>query len=241
MMYYYYFIILFIVLYILYLFYYCIEIKYNNDKTSLDKDGFIVFNNIDNEDVLKILPENYQFLDYSYTIKGCTLSTFHRDVTSSQYIFKSKYPIYTYIVYKNDGYNSLLTVCPNSHKTTPFTFSKPINIYGDYNTSVLFNCDLLHAGALNHLKNLRYAKQYKIAHKDDLDLLKHLVNVHTEKKGNCDLSDNYEYISRKISLLFPYFFNHVLTSYLQEKQDNAFGVILTKIYGQNFYNNYNKL
>lgn len=225
-----------IIIYILYLLIYCIETKYNNKKTSLYNDGFIVFNNINNDDVLKYLPENYQFLNYSYTIKGCTLSTFHRDVTSSQYIFNSKYPIYTYIVYKNKGYNPLLSVCPKTHKTVPMSYSLPINIYGDYNTSILFNCDLLHAGSLNNLGNLRYAKQYKIIHKDDLCILKHLNNVHTLKIGECNISKNYEYISRKISMLFPYFFNHVLTSYLQEKQDNVLGLILTKIYGQNFYN-----
>lgn len=197
---------------VLYALKYLKEIKYNNYKTSLDKDGFIVFNNINNEDVLKYLPENYQFMNYSFTIKGCTLSTFHRDVTSSQYIFNSKHPIYTFIVYKNEGYNPLLSVCPESHKTVPFTYSKPINIYGQNKTSILFNCDLLHAGALNNLKNLRYAKQYKIIHKDDLEILNKLDNIHTEKIGDCNISDNYEYINRKISLLFPYFFNHVLTS-----------------------------
>jgi hypothetical protein len=233
-----YYIILLFIIFILYSLIYLREIKYNEYNTSLDKDGFIIFNNINNEDVLKYLPENYQILNYSYTIKGCTLSTFHRDVTSSQYILNSKHPIYTYIVYKNKGYNPLLSVCPKSHKTIPFTYSKPINIYGNYNTSVLFNSDLLHAGALNNLKNSRYAKQYKIVHKDDLEILSKLDNVHTEKIGNCNISDNYEYVSRKISLLFPYFFNHVLTSYLQEKQDNILGVILEKIYGQNFYNKY---
>lgn len=235
-----YFIIILFIVYSLFSLIYFKETYYNNENTSLDKDGFIVFNNINNEDVLKYLPENYQFLDYSYTIKSCTLSTFHRDVTSSQYIFKSKYPIYTYILYKNKGNNPLLTVCPNSHKTVPFSYSIPININGDYNTSVLFNCDLLHAGALNDLGNLRYAKQYKIIHKDDLDILKHLSNVHTEKIGNCKISKKLEYISRKISILYPYFFNHVLTSYLQEKQDNILGVII-EMYGQNFYNNKNKI
>ena len=43
-----------------------------------------------NVELLKHLPKDYVFLNYEYEIKGRTLSTFHRDVTSSQYEFNTK-------------------------------------------------------------------------------------------------------------------------------------------------------
>ncbi len=70
--------------------------------------------------------------------------------------------------------------------------------------------------------------------------VKQLHNVHTEKIGECNISYMHEYIGRKLSIVFPYFFNHILTSYLQEKQDNVLGLLFDKIYKQDFYNNYNK-
>jgi hypothetical protein len=37
-------------------------------------------------DILEKLPTGYEFIDYSYKIKNTSLSYFHRDVTSSQYM-----------------------------------------------------------------------------------------------------------------------------------------------------------
>ncbi len=78
--------------------------------------------------ILQKLPKDYAFIDYSYTIKNTSLSYFHRDVTSSQIIYKSTHPIYTVIIYKNDG--ELLSICPGSHSTYPFVNSPIINIHG---------------------------------------------------------------------------------------------------------------
>ena len=119
-------IIIFILILILIL-YFTYEGKYNTKyKPSLKHDGFIFLNSQNKDNVLKHLPKGYQFINYKYTIHGCTLSTFHRDVTSSQYIYKTKYPTYTFITYKHQG--SGLSVCPGSHKTTPLLFTHPINV-----------------------------------------------------------------------------------------------------------------
>lgn len=205
----------------------------NNDKVplSLEKDGLVLMENPSKHDVLQELPEGYVFLDYEYTINGCTLSTFHRDVTSSQYIFKTKHPVYTFITYDYDG--SALTVCPGSHKTVPILYSRPVTINAK---SVLFNCDVVHAGSMNIDKKPRRAVQYKLAHKDDVDKLKHLTGIRKVKNGDCDKRNNVviDALYRKLSILFSYVINHHMTPYLQDRHSN----LLCKIIGEErcFYN-----
>jgi hypothetical protein len=163
-----------------------VEIKAGSDyKPNLETDGFILMDRPIADKVLEKLPEGYTFLDYRYTIEGCTLSTFHRDVTSSQYIFKTKHPVYTFITYDYDG--PALSVCPGSHQTAPFLMNRPVIINSN---SVLFNCDVVHAGSLNLDKKPRRAIQYKIAHRDDLEKLKHLDGIDKVKKGDCDKRNN---------------------------------------------------
>jgi len=203
---------------------------------TIENDGYVVFNENNLNNVLKHLPPNYVFIDYIYQIKGCTLSTFHRDVTSSQYIFNTKYPIYTYITYNNDG--ALLSICPSSHKTTPFLFNPPVIIKGNKGTSILFNCDVIHAGAINEFGNKRHVTQYKICHIDDLEKLAHLKGINIIKKGKCEDNKNYEYLLRKISLFFPFIFNHLFTKLLQDKpeKDSMIEYIITTFYIGDFYN-----
>ena len=205
--------------------------KFENDLAS---NGFVVFHDHNFNSIKQHITDDYVILNYEYVIKGCSLSTYHRDVTSSRYVFKTRHPVYTYIQYFNDG--PLLSVCPKSHKTTPFNFNRPITINGTQNTAILFNCDLLHAGCINQFGDKRIVKQYKIAHKDDLDKLKHLQDIKKVKVGECDISPTYEYLCRKISLQFPYLFNHVLTPYLQSNHDTLLNTILLNIYGRSFYN-----
>jgi hypothetical protein len=212
---------------------------YEKDDTSsslrtLNDDGYVVIPNATKEKALHFLPHNYVFLDYTYIIEGCSLSTFHRDVTSSQYIFNTQYPTYTFIVYKNAG--SLLTVCPSSEKTIPFCFSQPVTIIGEAGTGVLFDCDLLHTGTFNNKDKSRYVEQYKIVHISDLEKMKHLQGIHITKSGNCDISYIYEWLTRKLSLGFPFLFNHVLTPYLQDKQPGYLGDTAIALYGREFYN-----
>ena len=228
-----------------------VEYKYTKKTTNLEKDGFTILGKVKNEHCLKILPKGYEFINYKYSIKGCSLSTFHRDVTSSQYIFKTKHPIYTFARYLNTGPH--LSVCPGSHKTVPFLFSNPYTVHGKKGDCYLFNCDLIHAGALHNFNNKRYMEQYKIAHIDDIKTIKNnhgrcsgsfcvkdLHNNYTEKKGDCNINKNYEIFTRKLSLHFSFLGNHILTKYLQKNQNNFFNKIIVYLNGRSFYNNKSK-
>ena len=224
---------LLVIVLIIYIIYFLHETNYVRDTNNLDKNGFVILEK--KNDIYNYIPSKYEFLNYKYTIKGCTLQTFHRDVTSSQYIFKTKHPVYTYIEYYNKG--PVLSVCPGSHKTVPFLFQKAKTIYNkNKKIGILFNCDLIHAGALNNLGNKRYAIQYKLVHIDDYDKLKHLNNINkiTEYENNNFIKN---YILRKISLLFSYPINHIFTKYLQNNQNNIINNISNKILDIKFYNN----
>lgn len=201
--------------------------------SDLETDGFLKFGNIQKGQVLAYLPEGYKFLNYQYEINGCSISTFHRDVTSSQYIFKTKYPVYTYLVYHNKG--PQLSVCRGSHKSVPFLYSLPETINGNEGDSYIFNCDLVHAGAINTFGDKRKVQQYKIAHISDMDKLITLHNVFKSKKGNCDISCGYEIFCRKVSLIFCFIINHLFTPYLQSKKKSLINDILVRIYGRSFY------
>ncbi len=221
-----------IIVLILLLIIYTIEcVAPSSYKPSLKKDGFILMDRPSRNEILDKLPEGYMFLDYMYTIHGCTLSTFHRDVTSSQYIFKTKYPVYTFITYKYDG--PALSVCPGSHMTTPMLYSRPITINAN---AILFNCDVVHAGSMNLKKKPRTAVQYKIAHKDDIEKLKHLNGIHKEKDHDCNKRNNtvLDILYRKLSITFSYIINHHMTPYLQDRKSST----LCKLIGEErcFYN-----
>ena len=211
-------------------------------KTDLEKDGYIVLPNADITRVLSHLPKGYVFLQYKYTIRGCSLSTFHRDVTSSPYLYNTSHPVYTFILYRNSG--PLLSVCPGSHRTTPFLYSSPITIHGkekDMPVGVLFHCDLVHAGSvyagsINNNGNTRYVEQYKIAHVDDVSKLTHLQHINTQRTGNCNISYWYEIVTRKCSWIFSHIFNHHFTPYLQNRPDTHMGKMLLSLYGRDFYN-----
>ena len=182
------------------------EKPYIFKETSLNIEGFKIFNHDNINDIIKTnLSKDYILMDYLYIIKGCTISTFHRDITSSSYIFKTKYPVYTLISYYNNG--PLLTLCPESHTTTPFLFQPPVIIHGKPKTTILFNCDIVHAGAMNNFGSNRLAIQRKICHKDDLIKIKHLIGINKTSIGKCDgkNNNNYTYILRKLSLFFFFF------------------------------------
>lgn len=152
------------------------------------------------QDVLKQLPEGYCFIDYKYTIENSALSTFHRDVTSSQYIYKTKNPVYTAIVYNYSG--ELLSFCLGSNYTYPFVWSRITNISGNKGTVFLFDCDLLHAGCDNHCLIKREVLQYKICHKDDIDKLHSLQGVNKIKIEKECVVSIYSSIIRKASYYF---------------------------------------
>ena len=211
---------------------------------SIKEEGFEVFNinkskfytnkqKIFNK-ILKKLPNNYQFLDYEYKIINSTLYTFHRDVTSSQ---KLLHPSYTVIIYFTETNNKLIEICPNSNKQT-FIISDPITIYGRKHgggRAVLFNADIVHAGAINETSE-RLAFQYKICHKDDINKLKHLSGQFIEKENKIrhfTLSDKIiSFLSHKTILLF----DTDLGKILEFKTNNFIINKISKLISIDFYN-----
>lgn len=165
----------------------------NQNTRTLDRDGFCILNM---EDVLSKLPCGYQFLDYVYQIDDGTLSTFHRDVTSSKTIYHTTYPVYTLIHYLYDG--ELLSVCPGSHRS--LFVGRILNLEGKAGTCFLFDGDLLHAGRNNHCQE-RHVVQYKLCHKDDLDKLAHLQGIRAHKREACQ-DTLYATFVRKMSYYF---------------------------------------
>ena len=192
------------------------------------------------KDILRELPEGYLFLDYLYQIKNGTLSTFHRDVTSSSYIFHTKYPVYTAILYKYDG--ALFSFCPGSHRTYPFVWSRITNIHGYRGTVFLFDSELLHAGAMNESSE-RQLVQYKICHVEDIPKLESLSGIRASNDTTVDgtRDSNISFwgkTMRKIS----YFLEMPIHCFLyplmmkRENSDNIIGKIQSWI-PISFYNN----
>lgn len=207
---------------------------------TIERDGYVVVENTSPVKILEYLPDGYVLLDYKYSIKGCALSTFHRDVTSSQYVYKTKHPTYTYIVYANTG--DLLSIAPNSNKTVPFLWTRAVIVSGKSGTGVLFDCDMIHAGAMHQFGMERYAEQYKLCHVEDLSRLTHLSGVNKSTSTKCDVNPNvFEYayvcVLRKMSLMCPYITNHMFTNLLQTRQENIIGKMIDAFFIGDFYNN----
>ena len=239
-------IIIIIVAYILYYFREYNETIYTENNRTLEKDGIVIlykenYNNMDevsndelSYDVMSYLPEDYIFLDYMYKIDNSAIFTFHRDITSSQKIFKTKYPVYTLIIYKADG--CLLSYCPGSHKSYPFVWSHIVNLKGRKGTAVLFDCEILHAGCINHCRP-RTIIQYKLCHKDDIKLLNSLQGIYKEKKEVCNNSFTNRCL-RKLSYYFEFPINYYLSPFMMKKYDpNTFSGYLQTLIPISFYNN----
>jgi len=186
-------------------------------------------------DILSILPSDYIFIDYVYKIRNSALSTFHRDVTSSQHICNTKYPVYTLILYKYDG--DLLSICPKSNQSYPFVWTRIVNIRGKTGTVFLFDSNILHAGCMNECK-CRNVIQYKLCHKSDLPKLTTLQGVKMEKSYKCNNS-TYNLIIRKISYYFEFPINYIFTPLMIKREDS--NTIIGKVQSLiplNYYNNY---
>ena len=67
------FILLLILIYLIYSYILTIKNVNNNKNPSLKKDGYLILKNMKKENILNILPHGYCFLDYKYSIKGCSL------------------------------------------------------------------------------------------------------------------------------------------------------------------------
>ena len=188
-------------------------------------------------DILRELPEGYQFMDYIYKIENNSLSTFHRDVTSSKSIFKTKYPVYTVILYKYDG--ELFSFCPRSNHTYPFVWSLITNVSGKKGTVFLFDSDLLHAGG-NPSGIKREVVQYKVCHLEDLERLRELSGVRMDKKelsGENSFSISNAFL-RKASYFFEMPINYFCYPLMIKRQnsDHWIGKIQSWI-PIDFYNN----
>ena len=51
------------------------------------------------DDPLDYLDNGYILMNYKYVLEGPALSTYHRDVTSSKTVFKTRHPTYTFFKY----------------------------------------------------------------------------------------------------------------------------------------------
>jgi len=246
---------IFIIFVVVFFCFYFIEIHEKTgeviEKYTLENDGICILfnpeyatksmhnnnkNNALTQDILNKLPEGYVFLDYIYKIENSSLSTFHRDVTSSKQIFHTKYPVYTAILYKYSG--ELLSFCPGSNFTYPFVWSRIRNISGESGTVFLFDCDILHAGCDNECKLKREVLQYKICHKDDLEKLKELSGINVVKIEKECKTTIWNKIIRKTS----YFLEMPINTFLyplmikREKANTIIGKIQEFI-PISFYNN----
>ena len=201
---------------------------YNNYYFSLETDGFEVCKiNINTyttnkiqifKEILNKLPDDYVFLDYEYKIINSTLYTFHRDVTSSQRFQELLYPSYTFIIYLTDG--KLLSICPGSYKQK-YIINNPITISGISGTSILFNADSVHAGAMNTTSE-RVAIQYKICHKSDIDKINHLNSQIIEKK---EAKRKFSWIDKylcRLSHKYIPLFDTKIGRIIEQKTDNVF-------------------
>ena len=236
------FLIVFILLHV-YFFFESEETTVNSTRT-LENDGFCCFmstklNGKSREEerskTLRRLPLDYVFLDYEYVIYSAALSTFHRDVTSSQRLYDCDNPVYTLIVYEYEG--DLLSICPASERTWPFVWTRIVNLSGSRGTCVLFNSEILHAGLPNQCRP-RFARQYKICHKDDIKKLEHLQGVRAKKDTEC-IDDLGSKVKRKISYYFAFLVNHVFYPFLMQKWgDNTWmGQMQSWLPDHQFYNN----
>jgi len=224
------FITLFIILYFIYYFQENDEDYHIAMKTrTIEKDGFcILYHPIYafktyhmpctelKQAVLYRLPPGYLFIDYVYKINNASLSTFHRDVTSSKYLLKTKHTVYTLILYKYDG--ELLSLCPGSNKTYPFVWSTILNLNGKSGTAVLFDSELLHAGRTNQCKNRRVI-QFKLCHKDDLEKLESLQGVSMEKDEVCENTFS-SMVRRRISYFFEMPIHYFAYKFMIKKEDS---------------------
>lgn len=188
------------------------------------------------KDILEKLPNGYVFIDYFYKIENSTLSTFHRDVTSSRHIYKTTYPVYTAILYKYSG--ELLSFCPGSNLTYPFVWSRITNISGESGSVFLFDSDILHAGYDNNCSIKREVLQYKICHKDDLEKLHSLSGIHVLKIEKYCKNSIRNNIIRKSSYYFEMPINTFLYP-LMIKRENTDSIIgkIQKWIPISFYNN----
>lgn len=208
--------------------------------TSLEKEGYVVLP--PGTPLLQTLPPGYELLDYEYTIRGTSLTTWHRDVTSGRRYHGARYPTYTAIRYDSPG--PMLSVVPGSHQTWPFAWEEARTLVIEKpGTIVLFDADLLHAGApsadavasrqaVASPPPRKQATQYKIVHHEDRATgnFQHLEGVRatsTEATPSACM--------RWLSWTFAWVSSTVGAAFQQRKESGWMGAI-QELFPQ-FYNN----
>ena len=199
---------------------------------SIETDGYLVLSP-DQAPTIDHLPKGYVFMDYVYTLLGPPLFTYHRDVTSSKTVFKTKYPTYTMIQYEYDG--NFLSVAQGSHAR--WTCGLPITLSGKKGTRILFDCDLVHGGVDCPAGVDRMAKQYKIIHKDDLHILNHLSGTSVCKRGTT-VSSFTQWWMRITSYVFVVPIQWIFLPLLHRQYIGGIFGFLQRLVPINHYNNY---
>ena len=174
---------------------------------SIETDGYLVLSP-DQAPTIDHLPKGYVFMDYVYTLPGPPLFTYHRDVTSSKTVFKTKYPTYTMIQYEYEG--NFLSVAPGSHAR--WTWGCPAGVD-------------------------RMAKQYKIIHKDDLHILNHLSGTSVCKRGTT-VSSFTQWWMRITSYVFVVPIQWIFLPLLHRQYIGGIFGFLQRLVPINHYNNY---
>lgn len=206
-----------------------------HELTSLKHDGYMVWTGTDKDVAQQFLGSDYVFLDYEYTIRGCSLSTWHRDVTSGQHYWDTIHPTYTLIHYKH--YGDMVSLVPGSHNDFPYAPRRPVDIVGEANTMVLFNADMLHAGMINTAGKERHAVQYKLVHRDDVNRLAHLQGIHTTKDGRSQLHPWLEKTLRFLSYHGAFVVNIFCPRLMMRSYDDGFANWIQRWIPIRFYNN----
>jgi hypothetical protein len=234
-----------LIVFVLYMVWYSCEFDESVSAVSpmnLARDGFCVLSDpaylgdfaLFRKEVLAKLPAGYEFMDYVYEIKNAALSTFHRDVTSSKHIYETRHPVYTCILYRYDG--ELLSLCPGSHATYPFVWSRIVNFSGPKGTAFLFDSDLLHAGRDNRCRE-RSVIQYKICHREDREKLGHLAGIRAYKDEACRITWDY-WLMRKLSYYCEFPTNYWLYPFMMRKEpESTWTGAIQRMIPIGFYNN----
>jgi hypothetical protein len=217
-----------------FLWFYTKERDHDGRHTTIETDGYTQWRTNERnlqDDTRSLLGPDYVFLDYKYTIKGCSLTTFHRDVTSAQKFHGTQHPTYTLIQYHYDG--DFLSICPKSHQQYPFAWCRPVNISGRRGTCVLFNADMLHAGMPNQVGGARHVVQYKIVHRDDLDKVAHLQSLHVTKEAGVESS----WVWRRLSYYNAWWLHILFAPLMERAYATGVSAVIQAAAPDRFYNN----
>lgn len=158
-----------------------------------------------NDIVVRLLGPDYVFPDYSLILKKSLLSSCHRDDNGSFTNKNSLYPSYTMMVFLKPMKNCLLVLDKSHTKKEPvYVTQPPENIKCSPGQMLLFDSNLVHAGAFNdRIDNTRV--QLKLVHRDDIDNHPELKNYHKEINRDKNPTLFSRLFDQNLSCAVPYF------------------------------------